>query len=173
LDNALRDTDLFEDRLYRLRAPALLLLDACHSGSALTGSTLRGLSGFGLGPEVLVSCKPNQLSYENPALRYDHGRWYGMSAFTASLVEALRGDSLSVSQAGTPTMISGSSNMIDRNGDGYFSIEELGLHAAARVPAIRRLAGGNERAALEPQQPDLLPSLAFPRRHIRFRIPKP
>lgn len=174
LNNALTDTDLFEDRLYRLKAPALVLLDACHSGSALTGNTLRGLSGFGLGPEVLVSCKPTQLSYENPALRFDHDRWYGMSAFTASLVEALRGDALSVGQSGTRTMTPGrGSSLMDRNGDGYLSVEELGLHAAVRVPAIRRLAGGKDREALEPQQPDLLPSLAFPRNRIRFRIPQP
>ncbi len=174
LDNALTDTDLFEDRLYRLKAPALVLLDACHSGSALTGNTLRGLSGFGLGPEVLVSCKPNQFSFENPSLRFDHGRWYGMGAFTASLVEALRGDVLSVGQTGTRTMIpSRGSSLIDRNGDGYLSVEELGLYSAVRVPAIRRLAGANDLEALEPQQPDLLPSVAFPRNRIRFRIPQP
>ena len=172
-ENVLTDKDLFEDRLYQLKAPALVLLDACHSGSALTSNALRGLSGFGLGPEVLVSCKPNQLSYENEKLRYDHGHWYGMGAFTASLVEALRGDALSVGPSGTRTMIPDrASNLMDRNGDGYLSVEELGLHAAVRVPAIRRLSSGKDEA-LELQQPDLLPSLAFPRNRIRFRIPQP
>ncbi len=173
--NAVTDRELFQDRLWKLKCPALVLLDACHSGSALTGDSLRGLNGFGLGPEILVSCKPQQQSFETKRLHRFGDRWFGMSVFTASLVEALTGQELKGTEATTQQMQDIAYRpQIDRNGDGYLSVEELGLHASRRVPVLKQLtkdATSNSSAAENPQQPDLLPSLAFPRHHIRLRIP--
>ncbi len=169
---AVTNRELFADRLWKLNCPALVLLDACHSGSALTGDSLRGLNGFGLGPEILVSCKPRQESYEAERLYRLGDRWFGMSVFTASLLEALSGHELSGSSLAdrrmNPVIYTPS---IDRNGDGFLSVEELGLHATLRVPVLQKLVN-QEAATLETrQQPDLLPSLAFPRNRIRLRIP--
>ncbi len=170
--DAVTDRELFADRLWKLNCPTLVLLDACHSGSALTGESLRGLSGFGLGPEILVSCKPRQESFEAERLYRLGDRWFGMSVFTASLLEALSGHELSGSSLADRRMnpvVYGPS--IDRNGDSFLSVEELGLHATQRVPVLQKLVN-QEAAALETrQQPDLLPSLAFPRDRIRLRIP--
>ena len=98
-----------------------------------------------------------------------------MSVFTASLVEALTGQELKGTEATTQQMQDIAYRpQIDRNGDGYLSVEELGLHASRRVPVLKQLtkdATSNSSAAENPQQPDLLPSLAFPRHHIRLRIP--
>ena len=170
--DAVTDRELFADRLWKLNCPALVLLDACHSGSALTGDSLRGLNGFGLGPEILVSCKPRQESFEAERLYQLGDRWFGMSVFTASLLEALSGHELSGSSLADRRMNSVVyAPSIDRNGDGFLSVEELGLHATLRVPVLQKLVN-QEAATLETrQQPDLLPSLAFPRNRIRLRIP--
>ena len=170
--NAVTDRELFADNLWKLNGPALVLLDACHSGSALTGDSLRGLNGFGLGPEILVSCKPRQESFEAERLHRQGDRWFGMSVFTASLLEALSGHELSGNSLAERQMNSVVySPSIDRNGDGFLSVEELGLHATLRVPVLQKLV--NQEAATQEtrQQPDLLPSLAFPRSRIRLRIP--
>ncbi len=172
LRNAVTDRELFADRLWKLNCPALVLLDACHSGSALTGDSLRGLNGFGLGPEILVSCKPRQESFEAERLYRLGDQWFGMSVFTASLLEALSGHELSGSTLADRRMNSlVYAPSIDRNGDGFLSVEELGLHATLRVPVLQKLVN-QEAATMETrQQPDLLPSLAFPRNRIRLRIP--
>lgn len=170
--NAVTDRELFADNLWKLNGPALVLLDACHSGSALTGDSLRGLNGFGLGPEILVSCKPRQESFEAERLHRLGERWFGMSVFTASLLEALSGHELSGNSLAERQMNSVVyTPSIDRNGDGFLSVEELGLHATLRVPVLQKLV--NQEAATQEtrQQPDLLPSLAFPRSRIRLRIP--
>lgn len=171
--NAVSDRELFEDRLWKLNCPALLLLDACHSGSALTGDSLRGLNGFGLGPEILVSCKPRQESFEEPELHQWGDRWFGMSVFTASLLEALTGRELTGSASADRKMSSVAyTPNIDRNRDGFLSVEELGLHATVRVPVLQKLPRRESATTETAQQPDLLPSLAFPRGSIRLRIPR-
>ncbi len=170
--DAVTDRELFADRLWKLNCPALVLLDACHSGSALTGDSLRGLNGFGLGPEILVSCKPRQESFEAERLYRQGDRWFGMSVFTASLVEALSGHELSGSSLAERRMNSVVyTPSIDRNGDGFLSVEELGLHATLRVPVLQKLVNQDAATPETRQQPDLLPSLAFPRNRIRLRIP--
>lgn len=172
LRNAVTDRELFADCLWKLNCPALVLLDACHSGSALTGDSLRGLNGFGLGPEILVSCKPRQESFEAERLYRLGDRWFGMSVFTASLLEALSGHELSGSNLADRRMNSVVyAPSIDRNGDGFLSVEELGLHATLRVPVLQKLVNQEATTLETRQQPDLLPSLAFPRNRIRLRIP--
>lgn len=170
--NAVTDRELFDDRLWKLNCPALVLLDACHSGSALTGDSLRGLNGFGLGPEILVSCKPRQESFEDDRLHRWGDKWFGMSLFSASLLEALTARERAGSSSAGPQMSSIEySPNIDRNGDGFLSVEELGLHATARVPVLQKLVNKETTGAESRQQPDLLPSMAFPRGRIRLRIP--
>jgi hypothetical protein len=161
--NAVTDRELFDDRLWKLNCPALVLLDACHSGNALTGDSLRGLNGFGLGPEILVSCKPRQESFETERLHRWEDRWFGMSVFTASLLEALTGRELAGSGTAERQMNSlAYAPNIDRNNDGFLSVEELGLHATLRVPALQKLTNKEAAVSETGQQPDLLPSLAFP-----------
>ena len=170
--NTVTDRELFEDRLWKLNCPALVFLDACHSGSALTGDSLRGMNGFGLGPEILVSCKPQQESYERDRLHQFGKRWFGMSVFTASLLEALTGHELSETGVTERQMTSvAASSNIDRNGDGFLSVEELGLHATLRVPVLQKMTRPESSDAENVQQPDLLPSLSFPRSRIRLRAP--
>lgn len=172
LENAVTDRELFAERLWKLKAASLVLLDACHSGSSLTGDSLRGLNGFGLGPEILVSCKPQQQSFETQHMHRVGERWFGMSLFSASLVEALSGQELSGKDAASHDMSAVAYRpQIDRNGDGFLSVEELGLHAIRRVPALKQLTKLPNAAAEMPQLPDLLPSLAFPRQMVRLRIP--
>ena len=169
---AVTDRELFENRLWKMNGSALVLLDACHSGSALTSDALRGLNGIGLGPEVLVSCKPRQESFESERLHRWGNRWFGMSVFSASLLEAITGHELSRNGTAEPQMTSVNySSNIDRNGDGFLSIDELGLHATLRVPTLQRMINRNVAETEISQQPDLLPSLAFPRSRIRLRIP--
>lgn len=170
--NAVTDRELFDDNLWKLNCPALVLLDACHSGSALTGDSLRGLNGFGLGPEILVSCKPRQESFEDDRLHRWGDKWFGMSLFSASLLEALTARELVSSTSAEQQMsaVSYSPN-IDRNGDGFLSVEELGLHATKRVPDLQKLVNKNAAGLDARQQPDLLPSMAFPRGRIRLKIP--
>lgn len=172
LENAVSDRELFAERLWRLKSPSLVLLDACHSGSSLTGDSLRGLNGFGLGPEILVSCKPQQQSFETQHMHRIAERWFGMSLFTASLVEALTGQELTGTETASQQMKSIVYRpQIDRNGDGFLSVEELGLHATRRVPTLKLLTKKVAATTEVMQQPDLLPSLAFPRQKIRLRVP--
>jgi|GEM_PF-1677655 len=170
---AVTDRELFEDRLSKLAGSTIVFLDACHSGSALTSDSLRGLNDFGLGPEILVSCKPRQESFEREQLHQFGKRWFGMSVFTASLLEAITGRELAGASANERQMTPVDYRLdVDRDGDGSLSIEELEFHVAKRVPLLKKMSDLESSGIAAPQQPDLLPSLAFPRHRIRLTIPE-
>lgn len=107
-----------------LNQNALLLLDICHAGAAervVSDDAVQALS-KGTGAIVFASSSGSQLSYEDASYEGGHG------AFTAALLEALRG-------------------MADKdtgNRDGINSLQETIVYATAQVP---RLTEGRQRPA--------------------------
>lgn len=95
LQNAVTGDELFT-RINRLPCETLLLIDACHSGGIHSLRHLEQLGELGVGPQLVTSCAPHQISFEQPEIRGDRsaGRKYGHGIFTAAFLEALTGEPL-------------------------------------------------------------------------------
>ena len=114
--------------LDRIPCKKLILLDACHSGSAKgskdptdksLGEALNRLNQEVNGASIISSCQPNELSYEDVS--------WGNGAFTEALLEALSDKPASDSQ-GTFSA--------DVNKNGLLSINELYTFLNRRVPVM-------------------------------------
>lgn len=145
---AIRGRDLYE-RLNRLACPALLLIDACHSGSAEMDQTrLLNSGSLQFGPQVLLACDAGEISFEFDDVLMHAGQKTGHGLFTAAVIEALEG----------------------RRGAAASSIEELGAYVERRVPEMLGAFRGGERRdgkMLRPgdkksQRPQVRRSVTFP-----------
>jgi hypothetical protein len=107
----------------------LIFLDACHSGAAKgskndpqeknISTALYELNQSVNGATVIASCRPEELSYEDPV--WENG------AFTEALLEALR-DKAITDERGTFSA--------DANRNGLISIQELFSFLDRRVPGL-------------------------------------
>lgn len=116
----------------------LIFLDACHSGAAKgskndpqeknISTALYELNQSVNGATVIASCRPEELSYEDPV--WENG------AFTEALLEALS-DKAITDQRGTFSA--------DANRNGLISIQELFSFLERRVPGLVSPVKGSEQ----------------------------
>lgn len=161
LENAVTREDLYS-RLRKLPCAALLLIDACHSGKIESNRHMQEAGELAIGPTVLASSSPGQLSWEQPRLRSvpELGREIGHGVFTAAALEALTGRRLRVpGEAGSSVVRA----EVDQSGDGRLSLEELGAYISQRVPRLTAALG------LETQSPVLFTSSTQRDRDIDLR----
>ncbi|MBM82866.1 MAG: hypothetical protein CMJ78_20075, partial [Planctomycetaceae bacterium] len=154
LSNAVTRDQLYE-YFRQMPCSTLLLIDACHSGNTIEARELRDLGELAIGPEIIVSCKSEQSSYEDDNMRFSNGQWYGHGVFTTTLLEALTGTQLKV-DGKQRQMIKIEDATLDENSDDYLSIQELSEYAKRRLPQLMDAIAEDNR-----QDPDFLPSVTF------------
>jgi WD40 repeat protein len=106
-------SEVLYGKLAAINCRKLVLLDACHSGEAVS-NPVRSLTPGGQGPVIIAACDRNQQSYENP--RFEHG------LFTAALLEAL-GDNFAKA---------------DQDGNKKLDTRELYTYTLDRLPQLLR-----------------------------------
>ena len=145
----------------------LLLIDACHSGNAIDSRELRNFGELAIGPEIIVSCQADQLSYFDDQLRYVNGQWVGHGAFTTTLIEALTGSQVTINGNGERSMKPLPLAAVDENNDGDISIGEVSAYTKRRLPELVRLIRPNQT---DEQAPEFLPSATFAASAVTLRL---
>lgn len=133
----------FEALLGQLSCRTVLLLDACHSGTAQSQQLLRNWPGLELGPIVLPASRSNEVSLESE--RYQHG------LFSQAILEALTGCRAPKGKGAAPPPLP----VWDTNADGFLSVSELCDYVAVRTPRLCDEAAGKKH------QPELRRSITF------------
>lgn len=158
LGGALTREDVYS-RLRRLPCATLLLIDACHSGGIDSNRELRDAGDLKVGPAILASSKPGQLSWETDQVQWDVSAQTrcGHGVFTAAILEALAAQRLDQNPA-TATNAD-LSLILDRDGDRMLSLDEFCHYVQMRT---RKLAP-------QPQDPVFIPSLTVRSRDLLLR----
>ena len=132
-----------EDILNKLKlidANILVMIDACHSGSALPGSrgfeeaaskVMNSLIEASSGVEIIASCSEDEYSYEDDS--------WGNGAFTKSILEAFRNEKVTIDGKTVYADIFGDNpetGQKEYRSDGAITIEELIEFVKQRVPYL-------------------------------------
>ncbi len=118
-------SEVLYEKLAAINCRKLVLLDACHSGEAVS-NPVRSLTPGGQGPVIIAACDRNQQSYENK--KFAHG------LFTAAVLEAL-GDQFAKA---------------DQDGNKKLDSRELYMYTLDRIPQLLRDIEQDERKQVPP-----------------------
>lgn len=153
LGNSVTRSEL-DEYLHRLSCKSLLLIDACQSGEV--SQLERALQGLLLGPQVVTSCKKQQLSREH---KYAGGMLRGHGLFTAAVIEALTGKQLAKGNAEGEFAFQAldPAELEPENPNHSLSVQELCVYVVDRVKHLHALleVGG------DPQEPQIQSSRTF------------
>lgn len=128
------------DKLKMLNANILVMIDACHSGGALTGArdydegaskVMSSLIEASSGVEVIASCSADEFSFEDAS--------WGNGAFTKAILEAFRNEKVDIDGRMVKADIYGDNPETyqkEFRSDGAITIEELIEFVQQRVPYL-------------------------------------
>lgn len=126
------------DQLRLIKGKVLVMIDACHSGGAISGSrsfsdeaassVMNRLIKASSGVEIIASCDDQQYSYEDES--------WGNGAFTKAIIEALRNERVEVDGKTIHADIYHDINQKMAGSDGVITIEELRQFIGQRVPFL-------------------------------------
>lgn len=128
------------DKLKMIDANILVMIDACHSGSALTGArdfeegaskVMSSLIEASSGVEVIASCSADEYSFEDAS--------WGNGAFTKAILEAFRNEKVEIDGKMVQADIYGDNPETfqkEYRNDGAITIEELIEFVQQRVPYL-------------------------------------
>lgn len=135
------------DQLRLIKGKVLVMIDACHSGSAINGSrsfsdeaassVMNRLIKASSGVEIIASCDDQQYSYEDDS--------WGNGAFTKAIIEALRNEQVEVDGKMIHADIYHDINQKMAGSDGVITIEELRQFISQRVPYLVKKTKNKEQ----------------------------